>query len=52
MGVTHHIIAFFTRDEEQFGVNFQPRRGEDDMYARFGEPLRPVNVGLFIEARL
>ena len=33
-------------------MNFQPRRGEDDVHARFRQSARPVDVGLFVEASL
>ena len=33
-------------------MNFQTRRGEDDVNARFGQALGPMNVGFFIKARL
>ncbi len=36
MGVAHHFVAFPARDQEQLGVNFQPRRGENNVHARFG----------------
>ena len=52
MGVAHHLIAFFTRDKEQLGVDLQTRRGEDHVDPRFRQAFRPVNVSLFIEACL
>ncbi len=52
VGITHDIIPLFTGDEEQLGVDLQPRGREDHVYARFGQTARPVNVGLFIEACL
>ncbi|SAJ29516.1 Uncharacterised protein [Enterobacter cloacae] len=52
MGVAHHVLALFTGDQEQLGVNFQPWRGEDDVYARFRQSARPVDVGLLVEASL
>ena len=33
-------------------MNFQPRRGEDDVHTGFRQTARPVNVGLFVEACL
>ncbi|MNN70630.1 hypothetical protein D3C81_1864990 [compost metagenome] len=52
MGVAHHVITFFTGDQEQFGVNFQPRRREDNVHTGFRQTARPVNVCLFVETRL
>ena len=52
MGVAHHLIAFFTRDKEQLGVDLQTWRREDNVDSGFRQAFRPVNVSLFIEARL
>jgi polyphosphate kinase len=40
-GIAHHVITLFTRDQEQFGVNFQTRRGEDHVHARFTLTKKP-----------
>ena len=52
MRITHYLIAFFTRNEEEFGVDLQPRRREDNVYAGFCQTFGPVNIGLFVEASL
>lgn len=33
-------------------MDFQARRGEDNVDARFRQAFRPVNVGLFVKTRL
>ncbi|MNV09042.1 hypothetical protein D3C71_995280 [compost metagenome] len=52
VGVAHHVVTFFTGNQEQFGVNFQARRGEDDVYTGFRQTTSPVDVRFFVETGL
>ena len=52
MRVADDFLSLFTRDQEQLGVNFQPRRREDNVDAGFGQTLRPMDIGFFVETRL
>ncbi|SAQ28753.1 Uncharacterised protein [Klebsiella oxytoca] len=50
--IAHDFITLFTRNQEQLGVNFETRGGENDVHASFGQAFSPVNIGFFIETRL